>query len=127
MSEFNQEEKNTLTAEDLEFIRGAAREATREAMERLGWVKANRKPQLLWIYLTIVVAFTCSAWWTTRQIDSAMAPVNQVLNGPEGHPELGLIMGVNFITGYRDSGGNYVEGSLDRLSHKVDKVCDEKN
>lgn len=126
MSEFNQEEKGILTAEDLKYIRKAVERRLVRANARESAIR-NRKLQLVWIYLTIVVTFICSAWWTTRQIDSAMAPVNQVLNGPEGHPELGLIMDVNFITGYRDSGGNYVEGSLDRLNHNVDKVCYEKN
>ncbi|WP_165710283.1 hypothetical protein [Stenotrophomonas maltophilia] len=120
MGELNKEAKGTLTAGDLELIREAIEEARAGAARK-------RKLQLVWIYLTIVVTLTCSAWWTTRKIDNAMAPVNQVLNGPVGHPELGLIMDVNFITGYRDSGGNYVEGSLDRLNHKVDKVCYEKN
>jgi len=112
VNDYNQEEKGGLTAEDLEVIRDGIEKA--------------RAGALLVMFLSMMATLTCLAWWTTWKIDNAIAPINQTLNGPEGHPERGLIMRVNFIAGYRDSSGNYVEGSLDRVCRKLDEVRDEK-
>ncbi|WP_423162563.1 hypothetical protein [Stenotrophomonas maltophilia] len=117
MNDYNQEEKGTPTAEDLEVIREAIEKV------RAGAVRAQKRQVLM--FLSMMVPFACLAWWTAS-ISNAIAPINQTLNGPKGHPERGLIMGVNFINGYRDSNGNYVEGSLDRVSRKLDEVRDEK-
>ena len=73
MSDSSQEERKALTAEDLEFLRGAVRGAVRDAMERAGMERAGadaarrRKHQFFCIYLSIVAAclIICVPWWIT--------------------------------------------------------------
>ncbi|WP_329768703.1 hypothetical protein [Stenotrophomonas maltophilia] len=89
MGELNKEAKGTLTAGDLELIREAIEEARAGAARK-------RKLQLVWIYLTIVVTFTCSAWWTTQQLNETEGRISHVETAIYGDPKSpvneGLIM-----------------------------------
>lgn len=60
-------------------------------------------------------------------ISEAVAPIHQTLNGPQGHPEQGLIMSVRSMSGYSDANGNHVKGSLGEINEKLDELLDEKN